>query len=185
LSREPRIDERTSLEGLAALVCTTLEAHGISVVLSGGAVVSIYSDAEYVSYDLDFIPIGLARKADVAMHSLGFEKTQRHWTHPKSRYWVEFPPGPVAIGEETIRDFAERETSMGTLRLLAPTECVMDRLAWYFHDADTECLEQAIQVAMRHPVDLKHVERWARGERPHGEDRFREFERRLRESSGA
>jgi hypothetical protein len=70
---KPRIDEHTSLEDLAALVCTTLEAHGISVVLSGGAVVSIYSDAEYVSYDLDFIPIGLARKADAAMESLGSE----------------------------------------------------------------------------------------------------------------
>lgn len=181
---KPGIGERTSLEDLAALVCTTLEAHGISVVLSGGAVVSLYSDAEYVSYGLDLIPTGLARKVDAAMASLGFEKTQRHWTHPKSRYWVEFPPGPVAIGEETIRTFAERETRMGTLRLLAPTECVMDRLAWYFHDADTQCLEQAIAVAMRHPVDLERIERWARGERPHGEECYREFERRLRESAG-
>lgn len=177
------IDEHTSLEELAALVCTTLEAHGISVVLSGGAVVSIYADAEYVSYDLDFVPMGLARKVDAAMQSLGFEKTQRHWTHPKSRYWVDIPPGPVAIGDETIRTFAERETRMGTLRLLAPTECVMDRLAWYVHDADTQCLEQAIAVAMRHPVDLKRIERWARGGRPHGEERFRDFERRLRESA--
>ena len=55
-----------------------------------------------------FIPIGLARKVDAAMESLGFEKSQRHWTNPKSRYWVEFPPGPVSIGEETIHDFAER-----------------------------------------------------------------------------
>ena len=182
MSKKPRISERTSLEDLAALVCSTLEAHGISVVLSGGAVVSIYSDAEYVSYDLDFIPTGLARKVDAAMESLGFEKGKRHWTHPRSRYWVEFPPGPVAIGEETIRRFAERETRTGTLRLLAPTECVMDRLAWYFHDADTQCLEQAVRVATLHPVDLKRIGRWARGERPHGEERFREFERRLREN---
>ncbi len=184
MSKKPRISARTSLEDLAALVCSTLEAHGISVVLSGGAVVSIYSDTEYVSYDLDFVPIGLARKVDAAMQGLGFEKTQRHWTHPKSRYWVEFPPGPVAIGEETIRDFAERETRMGTLRLLAPTECVMDRLAWYFHDADTQCLEQAVEVATRHRVDLKRIARWARNQRPHGEARFREFEGRLREASG-
>lgn len=184
MSRKPRVDASTYLEDLAALVCATLEAHGISVVLSGGAVVSIYSDAESVSYDLDFVPIGLARKVDRAMESLGFEKTQRHWTHPKSRYWVEFRPGPVAIGEETIRTFAERETRMGTLRLLAPTECVMDRLAWFIHDADTQCLEQAVRVATLHSVDLKRIGRWARGERPHGEKRFREFERRLREAKG-
>jgi len=94
-------------------------------------------------------------------------------------------PGPVAIGQETIRDFAERETRMGTLRLLAPTECVMDRLAWYFHNADTQCLEQAVDVATRHPVDLKRIEKWARAEQTHGKERFREFEHRLRESTGA
>jgi hypothetical protein len=181
MSARPRIGEGTSLEEIAALVCSTLEAHGISVVLSGGAVVSIYSDAEYVSYDLDFIPLGLARKVDGAMQSLGFEKRQRHWTHPRSRYWVEFPPGPVAIGEETIRTFAERETRVGTLRLLAPTECVMDRLAWYIHEADTQCLEQAVRVATLHPVDVKRIGRWARGEGPHGEERFRDFERRLKQ----
>lgn len=170
-----------SLEEVAALVCSTLDEHGISVVLSGGSVVTIYSNAEYVSYDLDFIPIGLARKVDRAMKSLGFEKQQRHWRHPRSRYWVEFPSGPVVIGEETIREFAERESSTGVLRLLRPTECVMDRLAWYFHGADPQCLEQAIRVASLHAVDLARIERWARGERPHGEERFREFARRLRQ----
>jgi hypothetical protein len=171
-----------SLERVATLVCATLDRYGISVVLSGGAVVSIYSDDEYVSYDLDFIPTGLARKVDRAMESLGFEKEQRHWRHPRSRYWVEFPAGPVAIGEERIHDFAERESEAGTLRLLHPTECVMDRLAWYFHNADRQCLEQAVRVASRHPVDLRRIERWARKELPHGPERFREFARLLRES---
>jgi len=172
-----------SLEEVAALVCSTLDSHGITVVLSGGAVVSIYSDAEYVSYDLDFVPVGLARKVDRAMESLGFAKQQRHWRHPRSRYWVEFPPGPVAFGEEAIREFAERESSTGVLRLLLPTECVMDRLAWYLHSADLQCLEQAVRVASLHAVDLGRIERWARGEQPHGEERFRDFRRRLRETA--
>lgn len=183
MTTDHRIDESTSLEDLAALICTTLGEHGVAVVLSGGAVVSIYSDAEYVSNDLDFIRLGLARKVDGAMTSLGFAKQQRHWTHPRTRFWVEFPPGPVAIGDETIHAFAERETRLGTLRLLAPTECVMDRLAWFFHDADTQCLEQAVRIATLHPVDRSRIERWARRERPHGTERFREFERRLRENA--
>ncbi|MCG8587812.1 MAG: hypothetical protein MJE66_00825, partial [Proteobacteria bacterium] len=157
MSPPPEIDENTPLEEVAALVCSTLDRHGISVVLSGGSVVSIYSNAEYVSYDLDFVPTGLARKVDRAMESLGFVREQRHWRHPRSRYWVEFPAGPVAIGEETIRDFAERETAAGVLRLLHPTECVMDRLAWYLHGADAQCFEQAVQVAKRHPVDLSRI----------------------------
>lgn len=170
------------LEEVAALVCTTLDGHGISAVLSGGAVVSIYSGDEYVSYDLDFVPIGLARKVDIAMQSLGFAKEGRHWRHPHTRYWVEFPAGPPAIGNETIREFAERETATGVLRLLHPTECVMDRLAWFFHMNDLQCLEQAVKVAGCQPVDLNRVERWARKELPHGPDRFREFEQRLRDA---
>lgn len=181
MTRSREIDERMPLEEVAALVCATLDHHGISVVLSGGAVVSIYSDNEYVSYDLDFIQTGLARRVGRAMKSLGFEKQQRHWRHARSRYWVEFPAGPVAIGEEQIHDFAERQTEVGTLRLLRPTECVMDRLAWYFHDVDRQCLQQALQVASRHPVDLRRIERWAGKELPHGPKRFREFARLLRE----
>ncbi len=176
------IDEGTSLEEVAALVCTTLESHDISVVLSGGAVVSIYSNDEYVSYDLDFVPIGLARKVDGAMESLGFEKDGRHWRHRHSRFWVEFPAGPVAFGEGTIHEFAERETPMGRLRLLRPTDCVMDRLTWFIHAADRQCLDQAVQVASLHPIDLPRIERWAKRERPHGPERFEEFARQLRES---
>jgi hypothetical protein len=97
-------------------------------------VLSICSDNEYVSYDLDFIPTGLARRVDQSMESLGFKKQQRHWRHPRSRDWVELPAGPVAIGEEVIREFADRRSAAGVLRLLRPTECVMDRLAGYFHD---------------------------------------------------
>jgi hypothetical protein len=37
-------------------------------------------------------------------------------------------------------------------------------------------------VAALHRVGVKRIERWARGKRPHGEERFREFERRLSEN---
>jgi len=178
------IREQTALEEVATLVCTRLDEHGISVVLSGGAVVSIYSDNEYLSYDLDFIPTGLARRVDQAMESLDFIKEQRHWRHPRSRYWVEFPAGPVAIGDEIIRNFADRRSSAGVLRLLHPTECVMDRLAWYIHNSDRQCLEQAIQVARRHRIDLTRIERWADAVRPLGTDRYQEFVARLREVLG-
>ncbi|MBW2421464.1 MAG: hypothetical protein JRH19_23185 [Deltaproteobacteria bacterium] len=184
MTASSRIREESKLEEVATIVCTKLDEHDISVVLSGGAVVSIYSDNEYLSYDLDFIPTGLARRVDQAMGSLGYVKEQRHWRHPRSRYWVEFPAGPVAIGEEIIRDFAESRSSAGVLRLLHPTECVMDRLAWYFHNSDRQCFEQAIQVARRHPIDLARIERWADAERPRGTERFQEFATRLREVLG-
>ncbi len=92
---------------------------------------SIYSENEYESFDLDFVQAGLARQVDDVMTGLGFEKSGRHWRHPRSRFWVEFPSGPVGVGDSVIPEFAERRTAVGTLRLLTPTDCVMDRLAAY------------------------------------------------------
>jgi hypothetical protein len=174
-----RVAEARTREELAALVCTTLERHGIRVVLSGGAVVSIYSDDEYVSYDLDFVTTGLARKVDAAMEELGFRRQGRHWRHPDTQYWVEFPQGPVQVGDAVVTEFAELSTRLGSLRLLAPTECVMDRLAGYYHWSDPQCLEQALAVARRHPVDLARIEAWSR--REGAEARWRTFVERLRE----
>jgi hypothetical protein len=137
------IHEESTLEEVATIVWSALDESGISVVLSGGAAVSIYSDNEYESYDLDFVPMGLARRVDRVMESLDFSRKQRHWVHHRSRYWVEFPAGPVAIGEEIIHDFAERSSPAGRLRILHPTACVMDRLTWFIHNADPQCLDQA------------------------------------------
>jgi hypothetical protein len=174
------VREATTLEELAALVCATLERHGIRVVLSGGAVVSIYSENEYESHDLDFIVAGLSRKTATAMEELGFQKKGHHWTHPDTPYWVEFLPGPVQVGDSVVTEFSERVTHLGVLRLLAPTECVMDRLAGYYHWDDTQCLDQAVAVARRHSVNLRRIEEWSR--RESAEARFREFHERLRRS---
>jgi hypothetical protein len=174
------VHRKLNLEEVAALVCATLDRHGVNVVLSGGSVVSLYAHNEYASFDLDFVRTGLAVKVDAAMQELGFEKKGRHWTHPRSDYWVEFPAGPVAVGDEVVTEFAERRTAHGVLRLLAPTECVMDRLVNYFHNDDLECLDQAVAVArhQRRKIDLARIEAWSRGERAH--EKFQEFQRRLR-----
>ena len=178
------INEKLTIEEVAALVCATLARHGVSVVLSGGSVVSIYASNEYASFDLDFVRTGLAVKVDAAMQELGFEKTGRHWTHQRTDYWVEFPAGPVAVGDTQVTEFAQRKTRFGLLRLLAPTECVMDRLVNYFHNADLECLDQAIAVArhQRKRVDLERIETWSRREGASAFGKFQEFVKRLREA---
>jgi hypothetical protein len=172
-----RISRNLSREEMAALVCQTLGDAGIPVVLSGGAVVSIYSENEYESFDLDFVPTGLARKLDGAMTGLGFRKEGRHWTHPESPFWVEFPPGPAQVGDAIVTAFAERRTALGVLRLLAPTECVMDRLAGYYHWDDLQCLDQAVAVARRHEVDLARIEAWSEHEA--SQRKFAVFRERL------
>lgn len=171
------VREDLTVEELAALVCSTLERYGVRVVLSGGSVVSIYSDNAYQSYDLDFIQTGLARTTSAAMEALGFARQGRHWIHPRTAFLVEFPPGPVQVGDANVTEFAERRTRLGVLRLLAPTECVMDRLAGFYHWNDRQCLEQALEVARRQPIDLVRIEKWSRDENSLA--RFLEFAQRL------
>jgi hypothetical protein len=48
--------------------------------------------------------------------------------------------------------------------MLTPTQCVMDRLAAYFHWRDRQALDQAIAVAASQSVDLETVERWSASE---------------------
>jgi hypothetical protein len=50
-----KITKKTSVEGLAAIITKALNKQSISAVLTGGAVVSIYTENEYASKDLDFI----------------------------------------------------------------------------------------------------------------------------------
>ena len=167
-------------EEVAALVCTALEQRGINVILSGGAVVSIYTENQYESYDLDFIQTGLTRNVQPVMTELGFRKMGRYWKHPETQYWIEFPPGPVQVGDDVVRVFAKRITGFGELRLLTPTDCVMDRLAGYYHWNDPQSLEQAVAVVRRHSVDLERVEAWSK--REHSEGRYQDFIARLEPS---
>jgi hypothetical protein len=167
-----------AIEEVAALVCSTLDQHGIRTVLSGGAVVSIYSHNEYQSKDLDFIAEGISKQVAPAMQALGFTKEAgRHWTHPNTEYWVEFPPGPVQVGDAIVTEHAEIPTPFGVLRLLAPTECVMDRLAAYYHWNDAQGLEQAVRVAMNCDIDLDRVEAWSKRERATA--KFKDFAEEL------
>ena len=151
---------------LAAFVQTHLRGHGVRVVLSGGAAVSIYSDGKYVSLDLDLVNVYSARRRvlSAAMSEIGFREQGRHFKHPDSEFLVEFPPGPLAIGSEPIRGIQDIALATGTLTVITPTECVKDRLAAYFHWGDRQCLVQAIMVAEQHEIDLAEIRRWSQAE---------------------
>lgn len=155
-----------SLGELAAFVCSHLLKYGINVVLSGGACVTIYTTNRYQSYDLDFIEnITSSRKRlREAMFEIGFEEEGRHFKHPDTEFFVEFPPGPLSIGSEPVRDIVEMELPTGRLRLLSSTDCVKDRLAAYYYWNDKQCLEQALLVAENNEIDILEIHRWSRQE---------------------
>jgi hypothetical protein len=164
---------------LAAHVSSQLRANGVDVVLSGGACVTIYSRGKYVSMDLDLVNIHLAKWRPIreAMATMGFREEKRHFGHPETEFLVEFPPGPLAIGEEPVKGINEVALSTGTLRMISPTECVKDRLAGYYHWQDRQCLEQAVLVAQATRVDVAEIERWSA--REGRGDEFRQIKGRL------
>jgi hypothetical protein len=165
---------------LAAFIASHLARHGIEVVLSGGACVTIYSSNKYVSQDLDFVGDSLARHSDIkaAMKELGFQERGRSFFHPQTKFSVEFPPGPLAVGDEFVKKPAVLEESTGKLSLLSPTDCVKNRLAGYYHWGDLQSLEQAVLVARAQKVDLADIERWSRKEGKAAE--FSKFRARLK-----
>lgn len=158
---------------LAAFIQSRLRTKGIEVVLSGGMSVEIYSSNRYTSRDLDFIPTFFGKRAVIKaeMEAMGFHEAGRSFEHPDTRLSVEFPPGPLSVGEEPVKELREIKYSTGVLTLISPTDCVKDRLTWYYHYRDQQCLEQAIMVSQRHNVNLREVRRWSEHE-----GRLREFE---------
>lgn len=158
---------------LAAYVQAHLLKMGINVVLSGGAAVAIYSNDKYVSHDIDLVNIYLVarKKIKMAMEEIGFHEVGRYFEYPDTQFFVEFPPGPLSVGEEPIRQVEEIKYETGILRVISPTECVKDRLSAYYFWGDQQCLSQAVLVAEHNKVDISEIKRWSEVE-----GKGREFE---------
>ena len=148
---------------LAAYIQDFLQLEGINVVLSGGSAVSFYSSDKYVSKDLDLINVDFARRNKIksVMEKLGFLEKGRYFVNPETEFFVEFPEGPLSVGEEPVKEISEFELATGTLRIVSATDCVKDRLCAFYFWNDRQGLEQAILVAQTQNVDLKEIERWS------------------------
>ena len=145
---------------LAAFVQEHLRAREIEVVLSGGAVVGIYSDGKYVSKDIDLVNAQFVERHRIesAMQEIGFIPVGRHFEHPNSDQIIEFPTGPLSLGSDKVTQINEIMMETGILRTLSPTDCVKDRLSHYFHWGDQQCLVQAKLVAANHLIDFNDVQ---------------------------
>lgn len=172
-------------ETLWHYVAWHLEGAGVRPVLVGGAVVSIYTSGLYRSGDLDLVPDDFQRgEIDEILRGLGFLPTKsRYYKHPECGHlFLEFPKGPVEIGEEHPITPDEVEVEGRRLRILSPTDSVKDRLAGYIHWKSRANFEQALLICRSQGdrVDLGNVERWCAGEG--GDTAYRELSEYLRHS---
>ncbi len=162
-----KIDLKTCTEEeLWKYVAAHLKSKGIDTVLVGGAVVSIYTDGAYESGDLDFILTDLfVKNVPQAMKEIGFERKGRHYVHPQcSHLYIEFPKGPLEIGDDMQIVPEEVIVEGKIIKILSPTDCVKDRLATYIHFKDRVGFEQAVMVAKKHVVNYYSVRKWCENE---------------------
>ena len=158
---------------LAAYIQDSLQA-------KGGSAVSFYSSDKYVSKDLDLINANFARRNKIKseMKKLGFHEQGRYFVNPETQYFVEFPNGPLSVGEEAMKEVSEFQLATGTLRVVSATDCVKDRLCAFYLWNDRQGLAQAILVAESQNVDLKEIRRWSKAEGK--EKEYEIFESKLR-----
>jgi len=151
---------------IAAYVQTQLRKANIEVVLSGGAAVGIYTKGRYVSLDIDLVNTQFVQRKTIedVMSEIGFNPVGRHFEHPETEQIIEFPPGPLLLGNARAGEINELVFDTGILRVISPTDCVKDRLAHYYYWGDRQCLNQAIMVVQYHKIDLSEIEYWSKKE---------------------
>lgn len=155
----------SSLAEIAFEVCTALDAAGITAVLTGGGAATVHAPEAIQSYDLDFILQFMAASFppdEQPLIDLGFFRKVRSamYRHLETRLTVEFPPGPLAVGDDLITQWQTLRRNDRVLYVLSPTDSVRDRLAATIHYRDSSSLEQAVSVARLHDIDLPLVEAW-------------------------
>ena len=162
------IDEHTSLRALSFIVCTALDHSGTTAVLTGGSAAVIHAPEAIQSFDADFI-IERSRgdgAAEKAIETLGFVRDGDLYRHGRSKLLLEFPPGPLMVGDDRIRTWSTLRDGAQLLHVLSPTDSCRDRLAAYFFWRDRRSLLQAVAVARacEREMDLARITAWAKKE---------------------
>lgn len=85
--------------------------------------------------------------------------------HEGSEFYVEFPSGPVAIGNQIpVKPEGKMIVQGTTVTMLSPTQSVMDRLAAWFAWNDRRSLIHALWICEKQPVNLAKLKAWAKKE---------------------
>ena len=175
-----KLTRRSTLADVAAAVADALRRAEIVAVLTGGACATFYSGGAYQSHDLDFIirSGGTRRSLDEAMATIGFGRDGDKYSHPRTRFFVEFPRGPLAIGDDLAITPVELKLGAGSTPALSATDTCRDRLAAFYHWSDRQSLEVAVQVGLRARVNMSVIKRWS--VREGFESKFGDFEAELK-----
>jgi hypothetical protein len=169
----------STLTEVAFTVCTALHRTGYTVVMTGGSAATFYAPRAYLSGDIDFVITLKGAGGEDALARLGYHRKGDYYVHSSSRFSLEFPPGPLAIGDDFVDSWKTFHRKRQLLHVLSPTDACRDRLASFLFWNDFRGLQQALDVcqAQRRKVDLDVVRTWCLRERQ--AEKFQLFKQRL------
>ena len=169
------LTKKSPIKSVAAAVGRALAKADIDAVLTGGACATIYSRGAYLSHDLDFIirAGGTRSTLDTAMASTGFTRAHDRYVHDATPFFVEFPRGPLSIGDDTNIRPARLTIGRATIAALSPTDSCRDRLAAFYHWSDRQSLSVAVEIAFRERVNMTTIRDWS--DREGAIEKFEEF----------
>jgi hypothetical protein len=156
----------TPLRSVIQAVSALLRRHDIDAVLTGGACASLHARGDYLSQDLDYVLRGSVRRAqlDAAMTELGFARRGAQYVHARCPFFVEFPAGPLAIGDDTLVEPVTIRVGNVRVSALSATDSCRDRLAAFYHWHDLQSLRVAAAIARHQKVNMEIIRRWSTSE---------------------
>src|SRR5690606_15564545 len=111
---------------LASIVAAHLKQWRIEVVLVGGLAVEIYTENLYLTKDIDMVNTNYQTPSRLqkAMRELGFHKQGRIYVNETTDISVEFPSGPLAVGDELIKQTVLIQLANGVIPVLSVNDVV-------------------------------------------------------------
>lgn len=154
---------------LAALLTKKFEKYDVILTVVGGAAVQFYSDAEYVTGDLDAILYGDTKEIiETVMQELGFRRTTmyRHFESPKFPFVIEFPPSPIEVGNRHLSTFNVLKLDDLSVRVIRVEDLIMDRIVAGVEWRDQPSLDQArlLWLKNKDQIDLDYLTQFAKEE---------------------
>jgi hypothetical protein len=131
---------------LTAFVSNLFKERNIVLTIVGGAAVQFYTQAEYLTSDVDAILYGDTTEIiKEVMKEIGFKRTTiyRHFENDLFGFTFEFPPSPIEVGSRIITDVSRVETEEGSVRIVRIEDILMDRIIAAMEWKDQPSLEQA------------------------------------------
>jgi hypothetical protein len=96
------------------------------------------------------------KEIETVMEELGFERFEdyRHWLHPQLPIPVEFPPGPLQVGQLLIQEVNEIEIEKIRLKILKVEDILLDRLIMAQEWEDLQAQAQAEMLMFAHYTEI-------------------------------